>query len=80
VDHRNLKQWAFAGAVALSLCCAPSALAPPIERAHASAPASAEPAPGHSWRPFPIFGRSELRMLLSRRLKLVLDYRPIAYC
>jgi hypothetical protein len=56
---------------------APVAAAAPVVE---EAPAMRAPTPWNPGMILPWHGRMELRPLLSRRLKLVLDYRPIAYC
>lgn len=68
------------------LAMAPAALAPVAALGPAKATPSGAPHPmrvptlRNPGMIFPWFGRSELRPLISRRLKLVLEYRPIAYC
>ena len=72
-------------ALAAVVSCAPSALAPPsVAPEHAAARrtdhhVNTPPRSGAAFG-FPVFGRSELRLLISKRLKLVLDYRPTAFC
>ena len=87
VGHIGTRQWVAFAAVAAVLWATPASVAPVSARA--STPVTEAPRldeaprfptlfqPG---RIFPWFGRSELRPLISRRLKLVLEYRPIAYC
>jgi len=58
---------------------ASGATAPVIAGGHTRAPVESVPNPTPAFG-FPVFGRSELRLLLSKRLKLVLNYSPIAYC
>jgi len=58
---------------------ASGATAPVTPGGDARMPLESAPRPTPAFG-FPVFGRSELRLLLSKRLKLVLNYSPIAYC
>lgn len=87
VGQIGMRQLVAFAAVAAVLWATPASVAP--VSAKAPAPVAEAPTLDHSprfptlFRPgsvFPWFGRSELRPLISRRLKLVLEYRPIAYC
>ena len=87
VGRTGTRHWVTSAAVAAVLWATPASVAPVSARV--VAPVAEAPGPElaprlptllRPGRMFPWFGRSELRPLISRRLKLVLEYRPIAYC
>lgn len=75
-------RWMGVACAAAVLCASPAARAPVWPRGPVADSAAGErvPTPEHPGTILPWQGRMELRLLISRRLKLVLDYRPIAYC
>lgn len=75
-------RWTWVVCAGALLCASPSARAPVSPRGPVAESAAREraPTPEHPGTILPWQGRMELRLLISRRLKLVLDYRPIAYC